>query len=153
MRDALRRCPWINFVSAVVSGTAKGADEFGERWAEQQRLEIVRYPADWATHGKRAGPMRNKDMADNAEGLVVVWDGESRGTESMIYLARLRGLNIFGVRTDTGETLVWPPRGEVADLWELAQERAAMMEFSGEMTREEAERTAGLAVVVGGLRP
>ena len=32
--------------------------------------------------------IRNKEMAQNADALVAFWDGESRGTKSMIDLAK-----------------------------------------------------------------
>lgn len=32
--------------------------------------------------------IRNREMAQNADALVAFWDGESRGTESMIDLAK-----------------------------------------------------------------
>ncbi|MEQ8278566.1 MAG: SLOG family protein [Deltaproteobacteria bacterium] len=87
VNEALDRCPWIGFASAIVSGTARGADEFGERWAAKREIEVHRFPADWRTYGKRAGPIRNRQMAQNADGLVAVWDGRSRGTKTMIEFA------------------------------------------------------------------
>jgi len=101
VRRALQCCSWIGFATAVVSGTAKGADEYGERWAQDNNVEINRFPAEWNKHGKRAGPLRNKIMAENAEGLIAVWDGNSRGTLSMIDLAASHGLRITIFRIDT----------------------------------------------------
>ena len=34
-------------------------------------------------------------MADNADALIAVWDGESRGTADMIKKARDRGLRVY----------------------------------------------------------
>lgn len=46
-------------------------------------------PADWnGPHGKRAGFVRNQDMANIADGAVIVWDGVSSGTRSMIAICR-----------------------------------------------------------------
>jgi hypothetical protein len=50
---------------------------------------------DWESFGKAAGPIRNEEMADNAEALLAIWDGSSRGTISMIELARKKGLRVF----------------------------------------------------------
>lgn len=141
--EALRRCPWINFSSAVVSGTAEGADRFGELWAEKNHIRVIRVPADWKNYGKRAGPMRNKIMAERAEGLVAVWDGVSRGTHSMISLARKHGLRVFILRTDTNLTETYESTGALADLWERAEERASIVEFSAGLSRRESERRAG----------
>ena len=86
----LHKIPWL-----VVSGTAKGADTWGEVWASMNKIAIKRYPAQWDVYGKGAGPIRNALMADNADGLVAVWDGESHGTKNMIETAEKRGLRVF----------------------------------------------------------
>jgi hypothetical protein len=76
----------------VVSGCAKGADTLGESWASQEGLKIHRYPADWNKNGKAAGPLRNVQMADNAEACVIFWDGKSSGSKHMIATAIAKGL-------------------------------------------------------------
>ena len=68
----------------VVSGTARGADQLGDRWARERGHAIKKFPADWDAHGKRAGFIRNIQMAEYADALVAFWDGESRGTKHMI---------------------------------------------------------------------
>ncbi len=82
----------------VVSGCARGADTLGEQWAQERGHEIIRMPADWNKHGKLAGPIRNSEMAKQAEALIAFWDGESRGTKHMIETARKRGLAVRVVR-------------------------------------------------------
>ena len=82
----------------VVSGTAKGADKLGERYAEERGYPIKRFPADWGTHGKAAGYMRNEDMAIYADGLIAFWDEQSKGTKHMIDIAELHKLKIRIVR-------------------------------------------------------
>ncbi len=78
----------------VVCGKARGADTLGERYAKERGFQVDYYPADWDRYGKRAGPLRNEQMAQNADALVAFWDGQSRGTKSMIDLAHLYGLKI-----------------------------------------------------------
>ncbi len=82
-------------ITEVVSGCAAGADLFGEQWAKTRMIPIRRFPADWRTHGKAAGPIRNEQMARYADQLVAVWDGVSRGTQDMIGRARHHGLVVF----------------------------------------------------------
>ena len=67
----------------IVSGHATGADTLGEAYAKQRGLSVVTFPADWKTHGKAAGPIRNRQMAHYADAVVVFWDGKSRGTQNM----------------------------------------------------------------------
>ena len=52
-------------------------------------------PAKWDKHGNSAGMIRNSQMADYADGLIALWDGESRGTKNMIETASKNGLCIF----------------------------------------------------------
>lgn len=82
-------------VTSVLSGGARGIDKMGERWAGRRGIPVAVYPADWKLHGNRAGPIRNAKMADNADALVAVWDGESRGTKHMIETALRRGLKVY----------------------------------------------------------
>ena len=81
-------------ISEVVSGTARGVDRLGELWAARNGVSVAKFPADWDTYGKRAGYLRNKEMALHAEALVAIHDGESRGTRHMIDIARAAGLKV-----------------------------------------------------------
>jgi len=76
----------------IVSGTAKGADFLGEKYAKERSLVVKRFPADWDKYGKRAGYVRNEEMAKYADACVCFWDGSSRGTEHMINLAKKHNL-------------------------------------------------------------
>ena len=76
----------------IVSGTARGADQLGEQYAQEKGLEIKKFPADWETYGKRAGFLRNAQMAMYADALIAFWDGQSKGTMNMIELAKKHGL-------------------------------------------------------------
>lgn len=78
----------------VISGTARGADQMGERYAKERGFQLRRFPADWEQYGKSAGHIRNAKMADNADALIAFWDGESRGTKNMIDNARRKGLAV-----------------------------------------------------------
>ena len=71
----------------VVCGKARGADTLGEQYAKERGYAVAYFPADWDKYGKAAGFIRNEQMAQNADALVVFWDGKSRGTKNMIELA------------------------------------------------------------------
>ena len=81
--------PWP--ITEVVSGTARGVDRLGERWAGSKDIPIKRFPADWDTYGKSAGYRRNADMAKYADVLIAFWDGTSKGTKHMIDLMTAAG--------------------------------------------------------------
>ena len=78
----------------IVSGTAKGADLLGERYANQKNYPVKRFPADWNKYGKSAGFHRNSQMAQYADALIAFWDQRSRGTKMMIELAKKQGLKV-----------------------------------------------------------
>lgn len=71
-------------ITEVVSGRARGVDSLGEHYAKEHSLTCSYFAADWNTHGKRAGPIRNAEMARYADAAVIVWDGQSTGSANMI---------------------------------------------------------------------
>lgn len=93
MGHALKNTPFE--ITEVVSGTCKGVDQLGEEWAERKGIPVKKFPADWSKHGRRAGPLRNREMAKYADALIAIWDGKSRGTRSMIDEALREGLEVY----------------------------------------------------------
>lgn len=85
-----------------LSGNCAGADKLGERFAAENGFAIEYYPADWETHGKSAGPIRNRQMAEAADYVICFWDGKSRGTASMIAYAKKLGkpVKVKTIRTE-----------------------------------------------------
>lgn len=81
-------------IKEVVSGHAQGVDRFGERWADNNGIDVREFPADWDKWGKAAGPKRNRQMAEYADALILIWDGKSRGSKNMLEEATKRGLLI-----------------------------------------------------------
>ena len=77
-----------------ISGAARGADSMGKQWALSRGYKVQLHPADWNLHGKSAGYIRNKQMADEATALVAFWDGSSKGTGNMIWVATKVGLKV-----------------------------------------------------------
>lgn len=75
-----------------------GADGLGERYAKEMGFLVKPFPAAWKKYGKRAGVIRNNRMAEYATHAVCFWDGKSRGTQSMIDLAKAHSLNLTIIR-------------------------------------------------------
>jgi hypothetical protein len=100
--------------TTVLSGCAKGPDLLGEVWANSHQIPLIRYPANWDEHGKYAGMLRNIQMAENAEALIALWDGESSGTSHMIETAYEHGLQVYVRKVKLVERFnpneVWPQR-------------------------------------------
>lgn len=79
----------------IVHGNAQGADRIAHQEAQKLGLLVEPHPADWEQHGKAAGPIRNRAMAQmGADLCIAFWDGRSTGTQHMIGEARRRGIPI-----------------------------------------------------------
>ena len=77
-------------VTEVVSGCAQGVDTVAIGWGYAEHITVKKFPADWNKYGKKAGILRNIEMGDYADLLLVFWDGKSRGTSHMIdYMNKL----------------------------------------------------------------
>jgi hypothetical protein len=90
---AIREAGWP--ISVVISGGARGADRLGEQYAIDEGIQIERFIPKWDLFGKRAGILRNEEMADAAEALIAIWDKKSTGTKHMIDAAKSRGLKVY----------------------------------------------------------
>jgi hypothetical protein len=98
-------------IEEVVSGTADGIDVCGELFALNNKLKLKRFPAQWDdltvkncvvkvnNFGKQynalAGHNRNKEMAEYATHLILIWDGKSTGSANMLKQAKEKGLTIY----------------------------------------------------------
>jgi predicted Rossmann fold nucleotide-binding protein DprA/Smf involved in DNA uptake len=86
-------------ITEVVSGCARGVDSDAIAWARNRGVAVKGFPADWDKHGRRAGPLRNQQMADYIapDGVVLAWPGGS-GTDDMCRRAAGMGLWVFRVK-------------------------------------------------------
>ena len=82
----------------IISGGARGPDSVAITWAAANGLQCDVYPADWQTHGKKAGYLRNETMCAVADGLLAFWDHESRGTLHMVRLMQCADKDVRIVR-------------------------------------------------------
>ena len=76
----------------IISGTARGADRLGEKYAQEHGYKIEQVPAQWAKYHQGAGPIRNKQMVKTADAVLVFWDNESTGTKNIIECARAENI-------------------------------------------------------------
>ena len=84
----------------IVSGGARGTDRLGEEFSRKWGIPLHRFPAEWDKHGRSAGYIRNKEMADFGDALIAFWDGYSKGTGHMIDLATKAGLRVEVIIVD-----------------------------------------------------
>jgi hypothetical protein len=87
----------------IVHGAAPGADSLADSVARCLGFEVRVYPAEWATHGRAAGPIRNSEMltkehrSDEPIDLVLAFAKDfslARGTSDMMRKAREAGVHV-----------------------------------------------------------
>jgi hypothetical protein len=87
----------------IISGGARGADFFGEKYAQDEGFPLEIYPANWNKFGKSAGFRRNEQMAEVADALIAFWDGKSHGTKHMIEIMENKKLLVKVVNYETSD--------------------------------------------------
>ena len=75
----------------TVYGEFFGADSLAERWARENRIELLVFLPDWEQFGKSAGYKRNIQIIESADAVIAFWDGQSKGTQHSINLAKDKG--------------------------------------------------------------
>lgn len=73
-------------IKVVIHGGAAGVDTLAGTWARNNNIPEEIYMADWDTHKKAAGPIRNRQMLDEGKPDVAVAfpTEDSKGTVNMI---------------------------------------------------------------------
>ena len=66
---------------------ATGVDTLGRNWAIDNAINVIEKPANWLKYGRKAGHIRNEEMAKISDALLLFWDGKSRGSRDMLKLA------------------------------------------------------------------
>lgn len=87
-------------IDEVISGGANGIDLDGERWGHENGKRVTRYEADWDTHGKKAGIMRNIVMGENTDRGIVLIKAKSRGSEHMANYLESHGKPCYARHVD-----------------------------------------------------
>lgn len=83
-------------VTIVHGACPTGADAIADALAREMGFQLETHPADWSAHGKRAGFLRNAEMAELGADLCIAFpQGESKGTRMMMDLARKKGIVVY----------------------------------------------------------
>lgn len=83
----------------IISGGAKGVDTIARRFAETRGLKITEFLPEYSKYGKSAPIIRNKMIVNNADAILAIWDGSSRGTAFTIDLAQKQGKQVIIVNS------------------------------------------------------
>lgn len=100
-------CPWKDRISVVLSGKCPqrwdrkrrlwtSADYWGEEWAKKNLIPVDPYPARYDLYDFKSAPViRNTQMVNIGQALLLVWDGTSRGSMDVRKKALAKGLLFF----------------------------------------------------------
>jgi len=84
-----------HYFTAIIEGGAPGADAGARIFGEQNGIPVQTYAADWDSHGRAAGPIRNQRMIDDGKpDLVIAFPG-GKGTEDMVRRAEKAGIEVM----------------------------------------------------------
>jgi uncharacterized phage-like protein YoqJ len=75
----------------IISGGAKGVDRCAAEFAKKAGLELIEFLPDYRRYGRGAPLRRNDQIINEADIVVVIWDGASRGTRYQIEQAKKKG--------------------------------------------------------------
>lgn len=92
--NTYKELPFLDQVTHIVSGGARGADSIAEllaKWSDKEM--IIHYP-DWDKYGKQAGFIRNKLIINDSDCVLAFWDLKSKGTLNSIQLATKKGIPV-----------------------------------------------------------
>ena len=81
-------------ITAIIEGGAPGADAGARIFADMAGIPVTTFKADWYTHGKAAGPIRNQRMIDEGKPDVVLAFPGGKGTADMIRRAEAAGIRV-----------------------------------------------------------
>lgn len=83
----------------LVHGGTRGADQLSHLWASmrEERVTVRVYEADWKTHKRSAGPIRNRLMLTSENPQVVIAFPGGKGTADMIAIAKKAGVPVYEV--------------------------------------------------------
>lgn len=87
-----------NYTPIIINGGASGADTLSCFYASDRNIPYEVYVADWETHGRSAGPIRNKEMLTSGNPDVIIAFEGGRGTADMIQQGKKAGVTVYEVK-------------------------------------------------------
>ena len=87
----LRLGDYINKEDEIVSGGAKGVDTLAAEYAKSNGMKLTEFLPEYKRYGRAAPLIRNKQIVDYSDKVIVFWNGTSKGTLSVIRYAEMVG--------------------------------------------------------------
>ena len=83
--------PYLTDCDEIVSGGARGVDSLAAAYAKGHNIPLTEFLPEYERYGRAAPIVRNRQIVDYADRILVFWDGKSRGTASVIAYAKKVG--------------------------------------------------------------
>jgi hypothetical protein len=81
-------------ITELMQGGAAGVDAFARDWAATNSVKRYVCRADWTTHGRAAGPIRNARMLEWKPDALIAFPG-GPGTANMTMQAKAAGVRVI----------------------------------------------------------
>ena len=84
----------------IITGGANGIDRIAEQYADEHKLSKIILRPQYHLYKRNAPLIRNKQMVDIADAVLVIWDGKSKGTRYTMDYTQQKNVPLTLVRTD-----------------------------------------------------
>lgn len=74
----------VNSPAEIISGGTIGIDKLAEQWAKRNKIEFIAYLPNYKIYGDKASIVRDKEMVDFCDVVIVFWDGNDKETKMII---------------------------------------------------------------------
>jgi len=75
-------------ITEIVSGGAKGIDSLAKEVSTILNIPFTEFKPDYNEYGRIAPFIRNEQIVDHSDVIFAFWDGESRGTQHTLKIAK-----------------------------------------------------------------
>lgn len=82
----------------IISGGARGIDTLAAMYARKHGMKLLEFRPDYATYGRSATFVRNRQIVDEADVVIAFWNGTSRGTKYTIEYAKKKHVPVIIIR-------------------------------------------------------
>ena len=80
----------ISSITEIVSGGAKGANSLAENCAEKNNIPKKLFLPNWKQHGKIAGVVRNWEITNYSDFILIFLDGKSKESLDVINKCKMK---------------------------------------------------------------
>jgi len=82
-------------IAYIIEGGARGADRLAGSWAIRNEVGLEQYPANWNRYGKRAGYLRNVQMAEEGKPDMIITFPGGIGTQMMRDIGKKKHIPVY----------------------------------------------------------